>query len=244
MQIAVEQGNLELVKILKQAGANAELARLTVATKLQHLKRHSASAVPSGGNSNGGNSHMASSSNSNGLLRTPEQAPARPAAASASPPSTSTSGRNSPEFSPGPAANPSSKLSPHLSSRGKVQSAPSSPFASPMPVSSLPEITAAKQDDAKGKRSLWPPGLPPTSGGSRLPNGGVPRGPGRHERRNSNSNLSKLERHSSSELNRRDVHDGDKLGSRQDSSEMGQNPAFVPPSRMHSSRSTDMLLAQ
>jgi len=37
LQIAVEQKDLELVKILKNAGANAELARLTVATKLQHI---------------------------------------------------------------------------------------------------------------------------------------------------------------------------------------------------------------
>ena len=46
LQIAVERGDLDIVKCLKGAGANAELARLTVATKLHKLKagRHSRSA--------------------------------------------------------------------------------------------------------------------------------------------------------------------------------------------------------
>lgn len=234
MQIAVEQNNLELVKILKQAGANAELARLTIATKLQHLKRHSASAVPSGGNS--------SASPSNGLLRTPEQVPARPAAASASPPSTS--GRSSPSFNPSQnprgnsGASPSHSPSPSAADvKGKARSAPSSPFASPLPVSSLPEITAVQQEDVKGKRSLWPPGLPPTPGGARLPSGDRR---SRHERKNSSG--ARLDRRDSSDghLNRL----GDKLGSGHDSGDSGRNQAFVTPSRMHSSRSTDLLLAQ
>lgn len=229
MQIAVERNNLDLVKILKQAGANAELARLTVATKLQHLKRHSASAVPSGGNS--------SAAPSNGLLRTPEQVPARPAAASASPPSTS--GRSSPHNHP--TASPSQSPNPSADVKGKARSAPSSPFASPLPVSSLPEITAVQQEDVKGKRSLWPPGLPPTPGGGRLPNGDR-RSSGKHERRPSNGNLSRLDRRDSSDgqLNKF----GERLSSGQDSGDSGRNQAFVPPSRMHSSRSTDMLLAQ
>lgn len=222
LQVAVEQNNLELVKILKQAGANAELARLTVATKLQHLKRHSASAVPSGGNS--------SASPSNGLLRTPEQVPARPAAASASPPSTS--GRSSPSHNPSFSASDAKR---------KAHSAPSSPFASPLPVSSLPEITAVQQEDVKGKRSLWPPGLPPTSGGGRLPNG-ERRTSGRNERRNSNSNLARLDRQDSSDGHLNKL--GERINSGHDTGESGRNPAFVPPSRMHSSRSTDLLLAQ
>ena len=46
LQIAVERGDLDIVKCLKAAGADAELARLTVATKLHKLKagKHSRSS--------------------------------------------------------------------------------------------------------------------------------------------------------------------------------------------------------
>ena len=46
LQIAVERGDLDTVKCLKAAGADAELARLTVATKLHKLKagKHSRSS--------------------------------------------------------------------------------------------------------------------------------------------------------------------------------------------------------
>ncbi len=109
LQIAVEQKDLELVKILKYAGANAELARLTVATKLQHLKRNSGSSPAASSSSN------AEASPSNGYLRTPEQfAPARTSYAS-------------------PAS--SSEHTSPVDSKGK-RSAPSSPFQLPLPASS------------------------------------------------------------------------------------------------------------
>lgn len=140
LQIAVEQKDLELVKVLKHAGANAELARLTLATKLQHLKRNSGSSPgPASSSSN------TEASPSNGYLRTPEQTvPSRMSYAS-----------------------PATPFSDPAESKGR-RSNPSSPFQLSQP-SPVPEIQAASEEDVKGKRSLWPPptrvtraGVPPS----------------------------------------------------------------------------------
>ena len=221
LQIAVERKDLELVKILKNAGADAELARLTVATKLQHLKRHSGSSPGAASSSH------TDVSPSNGYLRTPEQAvPARMSYASPSSPSDQT-----------PSAEPKGK-----------RSAPSSPFQLPQ-ASSAAEITASPEEDVKGKRSLWPPPTPgpPTRAG--VPPSGDKRSLSRHARQGSNENLygGKLERRdsdlkldnheSSSEVPRRFGHE------RRDSSE-DLRRANQNMGRLASSRSTDLLLAQ
>ena len=114
LQIAVEQKDLELVKILKNAGANAELARLTVATKLQHLKRNSGSSPAASSSSN------PEASPSNGYLRTPEQnAPARtsyasPASSSEPASPVDTKGKRSAATSPFQLALPSSSPVPEI----------------------------------------------------------------------------------------------------------------------------------
>lgn len=223
LQIAVEQKDLELVKILKHAGANAELARLTLATKLQHLKRNSGTSPAASSSSN------AEASPSNGHLRTPEQtAPARNSYAS-------------------PAS--SSEHTSPLDTTGKQRSALSSPFQLPQPSSSRevsPEITAAPEEDVKGKRSLWPPPTPATKAG--VPPIGDKRNPSKHERRPSNGNLypGRLEKRDS-DLDLKLVDGRDNEGKfrheRRDSSEdlRRANSNFA---RLTSCKSTDLLLAQ
>lgn len=219
LQIAVEQKNLELVKILKSAGADAELARLTVATKLQHLKRNSGSspAAPSSSNPE--------ASSSNGYLRTPEQtAPARTSYAS-----------------PASSSEPTSPVD----TKGK-RSAATSPFQLALPASSpVPEITAAPEGDTKGKRSLWPPPTPAVRAG--VPPTGDKRNPGRHERRSSNGNLypGRFERKDSDTDLRLDGRDsnGKFRHERQNSSD-DLRRANSNMTRLTSSRSTDLLLAQ
>ena len=161
LQIAVERKDLELVKILKHAGANPELARLTVATKLQHLKRTSISSPAAASSSS------AAPSPSNGCLRTPEQSiPARTSYVS-------------------PAS--SSEHPSPVEAKGK-QSAPSSPFQQSSPSCHLvPEITALPGEDVKGKRSLWPPPTPQLRAG--VPPLGDKRNSGRRERRSSNGSM-------------------------------------------------------
>ena len=220
LQIAVEQKDLELVKVLKHAGANAELARLTVATKLQHLKRNSASSP--GAASSVSN---AEASPSNGYLRTPEQTvPARMSYASP--------------------ATPSSDHTGSAESKGK-RSNPSSPFQLLSQNPSAPEITAASEEDVKGKRSLWPPPTPVNRAG--VPPSGDKRSLSRHARRGSNDNLyaEKVEhRDSDSKLDNHDTDAPRKFGrERRDSSE-DLRRANNNMGRLASSRSTDMLLAQ
>ena len=220
LQIAVERKDLELVKVLKHAGANAELARLTVATKLQHLKRNSGSSPGAASSSSN-----AEASPSNGFLRTPEQTvPSRTSYASPASPSDHAS-----------SAEPKGK-----------RSAPSSPFQLPQPLAAA-EITAMPEEDVKGKRSLWPPPTPATRAG--VPPSGDKRSLSRHARRGSNENLyaGKIERRDSdlkldnhegsSEVPRRFGHE------RRDSSE-DLRRASHNMGRLASSRSTDLLLAQ
>lgn len=218
LQIAVEQKDLELVKVLKHAGANAELARLTVATKLQQLKRNSGSSP--GAASSSSNTEA---SPSNGYLRTPEQTvPARMSHAS-----------------------PATPFSDHASSaepKGK-RSNPSSPFQLSQP-SPVPEIQAASEEDVKGKRSLWPPPTPVTRAG--VPPSGDKRSLSRHARRGSSDSLSaaKQEQHESDQ--KLDNHGSEgrrKFGyERRDSAE-DLRRANSNMGRLSSSRSTDMLLA-
>ena len=219
LQIAVEQKDLELVKILKNAGANAELARLTVATKLQHLKRNSGSSPAASSSSN------PEASPSNGNLRTPEQtAPARASYAS-----------------PASSSEPTSPVD----TKGK-RSAAISPFQLALPVSSpVPEITAAPEGDTKGKRSLWPPPTPAVRAG--VPPTGDKRNPGRFERRSSNGNLypGRFEQKDSDTDLRLDGRDsnGKFRHERQNSSD-DLRRANSNMTRLTSSRSTDLLLAQ
>ena len=221
LQIAVEQKDLELVKVLKHAGANAELARLTVATKLQHLKRNSGPPLAASSSSN------PDASPSNGHLRTPEQsAPARTSYAS-------------------PAS--SSEHSSPMDTKGKAI-LPSSPFQQqPLPTSSssVPEITAAPEEDVKGKRSLWPPPTPTVRAG--VPPMGDKRNPGRHERRSSNGNLypGRFEKKDSDIDLRLDGRDSNgKFRHERNNSSEDLKRANSNMSRLQSSRSTDLLLAQ
>ena len=216
LQIAVEQKDLELVKVLKHAGANAELARLTVATKLQHMKRNS-------GSSPGAASSNTEASPSNGYLRTPEQTvPAR--------------------MSQGSPATPFSDHASSAESRDKRNNT-SSPFQLSQP-SPVPEIQAASEEDVKGKRSLWPPPTRVTRAG--VPPSGDKRSLSRHARRGSSDSLSgaKQEQHDSEQ--KLDNHSSEgprKFGyERRDSAE-DLRRANSNMGRLASSRSTDMLLA-
>lgn len=221
LQIAVEQKDLELVKILKHAGANAELARLTVATKLQHLKRNSGSSPGAASSSSN-----AEASPSNGQLRTPEQmVPARMSYASP--------------------ATPSSDHATSAESKGK-RSTPSSPFQ--LSHTSVPEIQAASEEDVKGKRSLWPPPTPVTRAG--VPPKGDKRSLSRHARRGSNENLyagTSEQRDSDQKLDNHGHEGPRKFGhERRDSSEdlRRANSNMGRLASLTSSRSTDLLLAQ
>ena len=219
LQIAVEQKDLELVKVLKHAGANAELARLTVATKLQHLKRNSGSSPGAASSSN------AEASPSNGYLRTPEQMV--PARMSYSSPAT-----------------PSSDHVSSQESKGK-RSSPSSPFQM-SDISPAPEIQAAPEEDVKGKRSLWPPPTPVTRAG--VPPLGDKRSLSRHARRSSNENLyagTSEQRDSDQKLDNHGSEGLRKFGERRDSSEdlRRANSNMGRLASLTSSRSTDLLLA-
>ena len=222
LQIAVEQKDPELVKVLKHAGANAELARLTVATKLQHLKRNSGSSPGAASSSS-----SAEASPSNGYLRTPEQTvPARMSYASP--------------------ATPSSDHASSAEPKGK-RSNPSSPFQLAQP-SSAPEIQAASEEDVKGKRSLWPPPTPVTRAG--VPPLGDKRSLSRHARRGSNENLyagTPEQRDSDQKLGSHGSDGPRKFGhERRDSSEdlRRANSNMGRLASLTSSKSTDMLLAQ
>ncbi|KAL3159111.1 CAP-Gly domain-containing linker protein 4 [Trebouxia sp. C0010 RCD-2024] len=218
LQIAVERKDLELVKILKNAGANAELARLTIATKLQHLKRTSGSSPGAASSSSN-----ADTSPSNGFLRTPEQTvPPRTFYASPATPSDHASSADP----KGKRSNPSLHLH-------------SSPTPSP------PEITAASEEDVKGKRSLWPPPTPVTRAG--VPPSGDKRSLSRHARRGSSDSLcggKQEQRDSDMKLDNHDSEAPRKFGrERRDSSE-DLRRANSNMGRLASSRSTDLLLAQ
>ncbi|DBA94223.1 hypothetical protein WJX77_001906 [Trebouxia sp. C0004] len=219
LQIAVEQKDLELVKILKSAGANAELARLTVATKLQHLKRNSGSSPAASSSSN------PEASPSNGYLRTPEQnAPVRASYAS-----------------PASSSEPTSPMD----TKGKRSTA-TSPFQLALPSSSpVSEITAAPEGDTKGKRSLWPPPTPAVRAG--VPPTGDKRNPGRHERRSSNGNLypGRIEQKDGDTALRLDGRDSNgKFRHEKQNSSDDLRRANSNMTRLTSSRSTDLLLAQ
>ncbi|KAL0030119.1 hypothetical protein WJX79_008983 [Trebouxia sp. C0005] len=132
-----------------------------------------------------------------------------------------------------------------VDTKGK-RSAATSPFQLSLPSSSpVPEITAAPEGDTKGKRSLWPPPTPAVRAG--VPPTGDKRNLGRHERRSSNGNLypGRFELKDSDTELRLDGRDsnGKFRHERQNSSD-DLRRANSNMTRLTSSRSTDLLLAQ